>query len=171
MNVQVEILWCKGAKHVFFILIKYIIWGWGSWMGYLQMGYVQVQWSVSCSDIWCLKIVRVIWVSSFSDFSSCWQQRTGRKGGQSRILLWWETSEIYLMERVLRVGAAMVTSELRTQTLLSDLSVVVHMRKIDFIYNYKLGGLNSECWLVESHDVPWEWQRCFTVLIMLVTSW
>ena len=41
---------------------------WGSWMGYLQMGYVQVQWSVSCSNSWCLKLVREIWVSSLSDF-------------------------------------------------------------------------------------------------------
>ena len=32
-------------------------------MGYLQIGYVQVQWSVSCSDNWCLKLVREIWVS------------------------------------------------------------------------------------------------------------
>ena len=40
---------------------------WGSWMGDLQMGYVQVQWSVSCSDSWYLKLVREIWVSSFSD--------------------------------------------------------------------------------------------------------
>jgi hypothetical protein len=32
---------------------KYIntVWGWGSRMGYLQMGYVH--WSVSCSDSWC----------------------------------------------------------------------------------------------------------------------
>jgi hypothetical protein len=36
MNVQVEILGSKGEK-------KIMVWGCGSWMGYLQMGYVQVQ--------------------------------------------------------------------------------------------------------------------------------
>ena len=42
-------------------------------MGYLQIGYVKVQWSVSCSDSWCLKLVREIWDSSFSDFCSSFQ--------------------------------------------------------------------------------------------------
>uniref|UniRef100_A0A8K9WLU3 Replication factor C subunit 1 n=1 Tax=Oncorhynchus mykiss TaxID=8022 RepID=A0A8K9WLU3_ONCMY len=45
--------------------------------------------------------------------SSQRQQRTGRKGEQRRNWLWGVTSEIYLFERVLRVCAAMVTSELR----------------------------------------------------------
>ena len=49
----------------------------------------------------------------FAIRSSHWQQRTGRKGGQKRNRLWGVTSEIYLLERVLWVGAAMVTSELR----------------------------------------------------------
>ena len=45
--------------------------------------------------------------------SSHWQQRTGRRGGQLGIGGLGVTSEIYLLERVLQVGAAMVTSELR----------------------------------------------------------
>jgi hypothetical protein len=73
-----------------------------SWMGYLQMGYVQVQCSVSCSDSWCLKLVREISVSSFSDFCNSLQS-----------LALGVTSIMYLVERVLRVGTATVTSELR----------------------------------------------------------
>jgi hypothetical protein len=45
--------------------------------------------------------------------SSHWQQRTGRKGQPKENLALGMTSEIYLLERVLRVGVAMVTSELR----------------------------------------------------------
>ena len=37
------------------------------------MGYVQVLYSVSCSDSWCLKLVRDISVSSFRDFCSLFQ--------------------------------------------------------------------------------------------------
>jgi hypothetical protein len=86
-------------------------------VGYLQVGYVQVQWSVCCSDSWCLlKLAREILVSSFSDFcnsfqwlaSENWKERWPK--GELALGL---TSEIYLLERVLRVGAAMETSELR----------------------------------------------------------
>jgi hypothetical protein len=42
-----------------------------------------------------------------------WQQRIGRRGDQSKELALGVTSEIYLLELVLRVGAGMVTSELR----------------------------------------------------------
>ena len=110
MNVQVEILGCKGATTT-----KITLWGWGSWMGYLQMGYVQVQWSVSWSDSWCLKLVKEIWVSSFSDFFFCnsfqsfaaenWEERRPNEevalGVTSEIwwsmynggvLLWWPVS-------------------------------------------------------------------------------
>ena len=55
---------------------------------------------------------------TFAVRSSHWQQRTGWKGGRRRMkeggkVALGVTSEIYLLERVLRVGAAMVTSELR----------------------------------------------------------
>ena len=54
-------------------------------MGCIQMGYEQVQWSVSCSDSWFLKLVREITASVISAVhSSQWQQRTGRKGDQRR---------------------------------------------------------------------------------------
>jgi hypothetical protein len=49
---------------------------------------------------------------NFAIRSSRWQQRTGRKGGQKELALG-ITSEIYLLECVLRVGVAMVTRELR----------------------------------------------------------
>ena len=49
----------------------------------------------------------------FAILSSHWQQRTGKKGGAKEDLALGVTSEIYLLERVLRVGVAMVTSELR----------------------------------------------------------
>ena len=44
--------------------------------------------------------------------SSHCQQRTGKKAAKE-VLALGMTSEIYLLERVLRVGVAMVTSELR----------------------------------------------------------
>ena len=49
----------------------------------------------------------------FVEHSSHWQQRTGWRGGQKEELVLGVTSEIYLLERVLQVGAAMVTSKLR----------------------------------------------------------
>ena len=49
----------------------------------------------------------------FAVRSSHWQQRTGRRGSQKEELALGVTSEIYLLERVLWGGAAMVTSELR----------------------------------------------------------
>jgi hypothetical protein len=45
----------------------------------------------------------------FAIHSSHWQQRTGRKG----CVGFGMTSEIYLLEHVLCVGVALVTSELR----------------------------------------------------------
>ena len=47
----------------------------------------------------------------FTVRASHWQQRTGRRSKEELAL--GVTSEIYLLERVPRVGAAMVTSELR----------------------------------------------------------
>ena len=85
-------------------------------MGYLQMGYVQVQKSVSCSDSWCLNLVREIWVSNFSDFCNSFQSLAAENWKERQpkeVLALGMTSEIYLLERVLRVGVAMVTSELR----------------------------------------------------------
>ena len=90
INVQVEILGCKGAKKTKNNMGM-------RWLGGLFTDEVCTG-SVSYSDSWCLKLVREIWVSSFSgDFcflkifaihSSHWQQRTGRKGGQMRNWLW-----------------------------------------------------------------------------------
>ena len=85
-------------------------------MGYLQMSYVQVQWSVSCSDSWCLKLAREVRVSSFSDFCSLFQSLAAENCKERRPkkeLVLGVTREIYLLERVLQVGDAMVTSELR----------------------------------------------------------
>ena len=49
----------------------------------------------------------------FVVLSSHWQQRTGKERRPKEELVLWVTRENYLLERVLRVGAAMVTSELR----------------------------------------------------------
>ena len=71
---------------------------------------------VICSDSWCLKLVREIWVSSFSDCCSLIQSLAIENWKEKRPneqLALGVTSEIYLLERVLQVGAAMVTSELR----------------------------------------------------------
>ena len=71
---------------------------------------------MSCSDSWCLKLVREIWVSSFSDFCNLFQSLAAENWKERQPkeeLALGVTSEIYLLERVLRVGAAMVTSELR----------------------------------------------------------
>ena len=46
----------------------------------------------------------------FAIRSSHWQQSTGRKGGQRGVGF---GGEIYLLEHILQIGAAMVTSELR----------------------------------------------------------
>ena len=80
------------------------------------MGYEQVQCSVSCSDSWFLKLVREMGISSFSDFCSSFQSVEAENWKERRPkeeLALGVTSEIYLLERVLLVGAAMVTSELR----------------------------------------------------------
>ena len=71
---------------------------------------------MSCSDSWCLKLVWEIRVSSFSDFCSSFQSVAAENWKERRPkeeLALGVTSEIYLLERVLWVGAAMVTSELR----------------------------------------------------------
>ena len=80
------------------------------------MGYLQVQSSVSCTDSWCLKLVREIRVSSFSDFCNLFQTLAAENWKErqpNEELALGVTSEIYLLEHVLQVGAALVTSELR----------------------------------------------------------
>ena len=60
--------------------------------------------------------MREIRVSSFRDFCSSIQSLAAENWKERRPkeeLALGGTSEIYLLERVLRVGAAMVTSELR----------------------------------------------------------
>ena len=71
---------------------------------------------MSCSDSWCLKLVREISVSSFRDFCSPFQSLAAENWKERRPkgeLVLGVTREIYLLERMLQVGAAMVTSELR----------------------------------------------------------
>ena len=80
------------------------------------MDYVQLQRSVSCSDIWCLKLVREIQVSSFSNFCNSFQSLVAENWKERRpneVLALEMISEINLLERVLRVGVVIVTSELR----------------------------------------------------------
>ena len=75
-------------------------------MGYVQMGYVQLQRSVSCSE-------RKL---NFSDFCNLFQSLAAENWEERRpneVLALGMTSEIYLLESVLWVGFAMVTSELR----------------------------------------------------------
>ena len=71
---------------------------------------------MSCSNSWCLKLVREVRVSSFSGFCSSFrslaaENRKERRPKQELAL--GVTSDIYLLEPVLPVGAAMVTNELR----------------------------------------------------------
>ena len=64
----------------------------------------------------CLKLVREISVSSFRDFCSSFQSLAAenwKERRQKEDLVLGVTREIYLLECVLQVGAAMVTSELR----------------------------------------------------------
>ena len=71
---------------------------------------------MSCADSWCLKLVREISVSSFRDFCSSFQSLAAdnwKERGPKKELVLGGTREIYLLERVLQVGDAMVTSELR----------------------------------------------------------
>ena len=71
---------------------------------------------MSCSDSWFLKLVREMGISTFSDFCSSFQSVAAENWKERRPkeeLALGVTSEIYLLQRVLRVGAAMVTSELR----------------------------------------------------------
>ena len=65
---------------------------------------------------WCLKLVREISVSSFRDFCSSFQSLAAENWKERRPkkeLFLGVTSEIYLLERVLQVGATMVISVLR----------------------------------------------------------
>ena len=71
---------------------------------------------MSCSDGWCLKLVREISVSSFRDVCSSFQSLAAENWKDrcpKEELALGVTREIYLLERVLQAGAAMVTSELR----------------------------------------------------------
>ena len=65
---------------------------------------------------WCLKLVREIRVSSSIEVCSLFQSLAAENWKERRPkedLALGVTSEIYLLERVLQVGAAIVTSELR----------------------------------------------------------
>ena len=71
---------------------------------------------MSCSDSWCLKLVREISVPSFRDFCSSFQSLAAENWKERRPkeeLVLGVTRESYLLERVLQVGEAMATSELR----------------------------------------------------------
>ena len=71
---------------------------------------------MGCSDSWGLKLVREVRVSSFRDFCRSFQSLAAQNWKERRPkeeLDLGMTSEIYLLECVLQVGAAMVTSELR----------------------------------------------------------
>ena len=71
--------------------------------------------TASCSDS-CLKLVREIKVSNFSDFCNLFQSLAAENWKERRPkggLVLGMTSEIYLPECVLRMGVVIVTSELR----------------------------------------------------------
>ena len=70
---------------------------------------------MSCSDSWCIKLVREVRVSSFRDlqFVLVIGSRVLEGEAAKGRIGFGVTSEIYLLERMLRVGAAMLTSELR----------------------------------------------------------
>ena len=62
---------------------------------------------MSCSDSWCLKLVREISVSSFRDFCSLFQSLAAENWKERRPkgeLILGVTREIYLLERVVQVG-------------------------------------------------------------------
>ena len=84
--------------------------------GLFTDGYVQLQRSVSCTESRCLKLVREIQVSTFSDFCNSFQSLAAENWKERRPKEMWAlgmASEIYLLERVLRVGVVIVTSELK----------------------------------------------------------
>ena len=57
---------------------------------------------MSCSDSWCLKLVREINVSSFRDFCSSFQSLAAENWKERRLkeeLVLGVTREIYLLER------------------------------------------------------------------------
>ena len=60
--------------------------------------------------------MREIKVSNFSDFCNSLQSQAAENWKERRpneVLALWRISEIHLLERVLRVGVAIVTSELK----------------------------------------------------------
>ena len=70
-------------------------------MGYLPIAYVQLQRSVSCSDCRCLKLVREIKVSNFSDFCNSFQSQAAENWNERRpneVLALGMISEIHLLE-------------------------------------------------------------------------
>ncbi|XP_052320138.1 DENN domain-containing protein 1B isoform X3 [Oncorhynchus keta] len=74
-------------------------------MGYLQMGYVQLQRSVSCSDSRCLKLVREIKVFNFNDFCNSFQSQAAENWKERRpneVFALGTTSDTNLLDRVLR---------------------------------------------------------------------
>ena len=80
------------------------------------MDYVQLQQSVSCSDSGCLKLVRKIKVSNFSDFCNSFQSLAAENWKERRpneVFALRMIGEMYLLERGLRVGVVIVTRELR----------------------------------------------------------
>ena len=77
-------------------------------MGCIQMGYEQVQRSVSCSDSWFLKLVREMGISSFSDFCSSFQSVAAENWKERRPkeeLAFGVTSEIYLSPKKFLINA------------------------------------------------------------------
>ena len=75
-------------------------------MGYLPIDYVQLQRSVSCSDSRCLKLVREIKVSNFSDFCNSFQSLAAENWKERRpneVLALGMISEMHLLECMLRV--------------------------------------------------------------------
>ena len=70
-------------------------------MGYLPIDYVQLQRSVSCSDSRCLKLVREIKVSKFSDFCNSFQSQAAENWNEMRpneVLALGMISEIHLLD-------------------------------------------------------------------------
>ena len=84
-------------------------------MGCLPIDYVQLQRSVSCSDSRCLKLVREIslQLQRFLQFVQSQAAENWNERRPNEVLALGMMSEIHLLERVLRVGVAIVTSELR----------------------------------------------------------
>jgi hypothetical protein len=67
------------------------------------MDYVQLQQSFSCSDSWCLKLVREIYCKSPASaiFAICSGSRELEGKAAKEVLALGMTSEIYLLKRML----------------------------------------------------------------------